>query len=469
MLRCSVGQRELWIPDFDYRHDFGSLPKYERVRLMNEMKKDCVHLGKEKSVRTTNGESISILSCGEFGSCSKKNHGLLIGHGKSMAACDSCDKYSPRADRPKLTVGIATCHDFNGIWPTIQSLKIHHAECMDDIELVVIDNEPGGSKHSEAAKILTSRWGGKHLPKYVHFTDVEGTAVAKGKVFEHATGEAVMVMDSHVMLPTGVLRRLIDFYDANPGTMDLYQGPCLADDVTQKDGKPSLVGSHFSPGFRGFMDGQWAIDERVYSDDPFEIPMQGMWLFTCRREAWVGFHPLSRGFDASEQGYIHTKFRKRGHRCWCLPWLKSAHRFGHIDGVKYSWNDKDRIWCYLLSWLDVGYPDIGDIKRHFTEDVQAIDTAAGKRIDAAYFDQLLAQATTAHRGLQPQLVEGGPCKFRSEQVTRQDKCDQCGPVKGTPFDVYWCGHAAHHGDCSLASKKRGIRSCGVCQCTGENL
>lgn len=432
------------------------------------MKRDCIHLGKKLSTRKTGGVEFPIYGCEKRTSCTLADFGAVRAINEPIPVCESCPLYSPKTLAPKLTIGIATYHDFNGLWPTIQSLKLHHAECIDDIELVVIDNEPGGSKHSESAKVLTSRWPGRWCPRYVHYIEVEGTAVAKGRVFAHATGEAVMVMDSHVMLPTGVLHRLIDFYDANPGTMDLYQGPCIADDVTRKDGKPSLVGSHFKSGFRGFMDGQWAIDERVYGDDPFEIPMQGMWLFTCRREAWVGFHPLSKGFDASEQGYVHAKFRKRGHKVYCLPWLKSSHRFGHVDGVKYSWNDRDRVWCYLLSYLDVGYPALPDIKKHFTEEVQAIDTKAGRRIDGPYFDQILAEATAAHRTLKPQPATGGPCSYRSEQPTRIDVCDQCGE-KGQPLEVFQCSHPQHAGDCSLQKKRGNVRSCGVCQSLGENL
>lgn len=369
---------------------------------------------------------------------------------------------------PKLTVGIAVYKDFNGLWPTIQSLKIHHAECINDIELVVIDNEPGKSKNSENSQILASRWNGPHKPKYVKFIDVEGTAAAKEQVFKHATGDAVLVLDSHVMLPTGVLHRLIDFYGKNPTTNDLYQGPCLADEVTKKDGSPQFVGSHFSPGFRGFMDGQWALDERAYGDAPFEIPMQGMWLFSCRREAWVGFHSLTRGFDASEQGYIHAKFRKLGRKCWCLPWLTSVHRFGPpVEGIPYKWNDRDRVYCYIQSWLDVQYPQIAAIKKHFTEDVQAIDTRIGRRIDSAYFDEIYQDAMSDWSRIQQAPVIGGPCRFRSELPKRVDKCDTCGE-RGNPVDVYHCAHPIIAGECTLQRAKNSVRSCGICQRLGED-
>ena len=59
------------------------------------------------------------------------------------------------------------------------------------------------------------------------------------------------------------------------------------------------------------MYGTW--DNSGLADDPdappFEIPMQGMGLFACRRAAWPGFNQAFRGFGG-EEWYIHEKFRR---------------------------------------------------------------------------------------------------------------------------------------------------------------
>ena len=39
----------------------------------------------------------------------------------------------------KLTVGMATHDDFNGVYFTIQSIRLFHKEVLDDIEFVIID------------------------------------------------------------------------------------------------------------------------------------------------------------------------------------------------------------------------------------------------------------------------------------------------------------------------------------------
>ena len=68
------------------------------------------------------------------------------------------------------------------------------------------------------------------------------------------------------------------------------------------------------------MFGQWSTDERGADPDapPFEITMQGLGLFACRRDAWPGFHPEFRGFGGEEY-YIHEKFRRNGAKVLCLP------------------------------------------------------------------------------------------------------------------------------------------------------
>src|SRR6185503_18713620 len=125
---------------------------------------------------------------------------------------------------------------------------------------------------------LCERVGGK----YDHYTAVSGTAAAKGRIFELATAPAVLVIDCHVLLPTGAVRRLIDWFESHPDSRDLWQGPCIGD-----GGLNDFVGTHFSLNWGSLMYGQWAVDPRVnHSEDPFEIEMQGCGLFACRRDAW---------------------------------------------------------------------------------------------------------------------------------------------------------------------------------------
>ena len=113
--------------------------------------------------------------------------------------------------------------------------------------------------------------------------------------------------------------------------------------------------------------------------EPFDIPMQGLGLFSCRKAAWPGFHPGFRGFGG-EEGYIHEKFRKLGRRCLCLPWLRWVHRFGRPAGAPYPLRLRDRITNYLIGHREVGL-DEAPVLEHFraiateAEMVQAVRDA----------------------------------------------------------------------------------------------
>ena len=115
------------------------------------------------------------------------------------------------------------------------------------------------------------------------------------------------------------------------------------------------------------MYGSWASDERARDPDapPFEIPMQGLGLFACRRAAWPGFSTRFRGFGG-EEGYIHEKVRQQGGRVLCLPFLRWLHRFERPMGVPYRIKWEDRVRNYLIGRHELGLP-IDDVVQHFCE------------------------------------------------------------------------------------------------------
>jgi hypothetical protein len=131
------------------------------------------------------------------------------------------------------------------------------------------------------------------------------------------------------------------------------------------DGK--LLATHFEPVWREQMWGIWGSDPRGQDPegDPFEIPMQGLGVFSCRKAAWLGFHPAFRGFGG-EEGYIHEKFRQAGRRCLCLPWLRWMHRFSRPCGVQYPLTVEDKLRNYVLGHAELGL-DLVPVLRHFAE------------------------------------------------------------------------------------------------------
>lgn len=250
---------------------------------------------------------------------------------------------------PRMTVGMATYDDFNGVYFTVQALRLY--QDMQDVELLVVDNFG-----CENTKAFVEGWTGG---RYILRTDIQGTAAPRDLVFREATGDIVMCCDSHVLFPRDVIGRLKRFYDEHPDCDDLLQGPLLYD-----DGK--VISTHLDPVWREEFYGIWATDPRGEDPEgePFEIPMQGLGAFVCRRSAWLGFNPAFRGFGG-EEGYIHEKFRQAGRRTLCLPWFRWMHRFGRPSGVPYRLTLDDKLRNYLIGHTELGL-DLAPVLTHFS-------------------------------------------------------------------------------------------------------
>ena len=157
--------------------------------------------------------------------------------------------------------------------------------------------------------------------QYVPMPGNTGTSAPRDHIFKEATGDAVLVIDSHVLLWPDSVRRLIEFYKRNPECRDLLSGSLVLDSLAG-------VHTHFADKWRDGMWGTWDTDSRgtAIHNPPFEIPAQGLGLFSCRRDVWLGFNPHFREFGG-EEWYIHEKYRQAGARCLCLPFLRWQHRF----------------------------------------------------------------------------------------------------------------------------------------------
>lgn len=118
--------------------------------------------------------------------------------------------------------------------------------------------------------------------------------------------------------------------------------------------------THYIHIWGGGLWGQWASDERGQdpASAPFEIQMQGMGLFACRRDAWPGLNPRMRG-HGGEEGYLHEKFRRAGGRVLCHPGVQWLHRSFHSHGLLYPALWRDRARNYVLAFQELGWETDG--------------------------------------------------------------------------------------------------------------
>lgn len=320
---------------------------------------------------------------------------------------------------PRLTVGMATFDDYDGVYFTIQAMRLNN-DCS-EVEFIIVDNNPGGL-HTDILKKFVEKIHAKNNSgvRYVPMAEPVGTSAPRDRVFHEAKGDAVMVMDSHVLLRPNTLNKLIEFYEDND-TQNLYSGPLLMDNM-------NTLFTHFDDYWRGQMHGIWGAawqcgchrdmedkgvesvrftphfnmdgqkQVRFYllssgftpitycgrcdrrfpevtmqdyesvllengyhpighsdSEPPFEIPGQGLGLFTCRKDAWLGFNENFLGFGGEEM-YIHEKFRQAGHSCICLPWLKWVHRFGRPEGTPFPNSIYGKVRNYVIGHQELGWP-----------------------------------------------------------------------------------------------------------------
>lgn len=279
---------------------------------------------------------------------------------KSRTRCDSLLKRTPAdvvsqtpARRlPLVTVGMAAVDDYDGVYFTVMSILLFHRECIERLEFLIIDNNPDGVS-ADATRRFCEKLGLRYIP----MSDYRSTAV-RDSIFRYARGRFVLCLDSHVMLLPGALAGLIEHIEADPEGSDLLQGPLV-------DDRGDRLFTHFESRWKDGMYGVWGQTEGVSTDcPPFQIPMQGLGVFCCRKDAWPGLNPRFAGFGG-EEGYLHEKFRRAGGKVLCLPFLQWVHRFERPHGVPYRINWPDRIRNYLIGHDELGW-DPREMATHFS-------------------------------------------------------------------------------------------------------
>ena len=154
--------------------------------------------------------------------------------------------------QPRLTIGMPTAGDYDGVFFSVQCLRTLHQDVIDQIEIIVVDQQPD-TEHGRTVKgFMGAVASGGDLAgaRYIAKPDPIGPATTKNAVVEEASGEFVLCMDSHVILWPDSVRRLLEFYTQNPDCRDLLTGPMIYDDLRG-------FSTNFNDVWRGEMWGTW--------------------------------------------------------------------------------------------------------------------------------------------------------------------------------------------------------------------
>jgi len=251
-----------------------------------------------------------------------------------------------------FTLGLATYDDYDALYFTIQSVRIHHPEIT---EIIILDNNPN-SPHGKLNKELVNWQSPGVVIKYFEFSEKKSTSI-RSELFKYATNEYVIIADSHVLFLQNSIKALKDFYLNHHKPYDFVQGPMYYDDLKAHS-------THLDPVWRCYFFGIWATKDT--QEKYFEIPSQGLGVFSTKKSEWLGFNPLFKGFGG-EEGYIHEKYRKKGGRCICVKDFKWIHKFGRPNGVPFPNILEDRLSNYLIGKWELGLP-YQDVIDHFVSE-----------------------------------------------------------------------------------------------------
>lgn len=259
----------------------------------------------------------------------------------------------------KLTIAMAVYDDYDGLFFTVQSLRMHHPICMtDDVEFLVMDTNPD-SAHGKAVESLC-----RSIPNCRYLTVSNNGGWSKYKAFDHSKGDVVMVLDCHVLLHSGAIEAVLAYFECRD-TPDMLQGPCVFDCL-------KAYGTHFEPQWRDHDFGIWATNsEACEKGDPFEIPMMGMGCFAIRRSDWQGISDRFKGFG-SEEWYMAEKVRSWGGGVMCHPDFRWTHRWGRPNGVPYPFSLEDKIYNYAVGWSEIygsGSEKLMEMENHFATQI----------------------------------------------------------------------------------------------------
>ena len=213
-----------------------------------------------------------------------------------------------------LTISMATHDDYDGVYFTVQSLRMHQ-RLPARTEFLILDNNPGSAHGAALRKFARS------IPemRVVPVTDRKSSFI-KYEAFALAEGAVLLGLDCHVLLQTGFIAQLMQHWSKHPHSRDMLTGPLLYDDLRATSVK-------MEPCWRGHDFGTWADDPAaMQAGQPFEVPMQGMGCFSFTRTGMVPIHPGFRGFGG-EEWYVAEVVRLHGGRVLCHPALGWTHRF----------------------------------------------------------------------------------------------------------------------------------------------
>ena len=265
----------------------------------------------------------------------------------------------------KLTIGIYTHDDYDGVRYLIDSIRLNDPDILSDIEFSIIDNCPGTPNSDAIIEYL------KTAVKNVAFSynafGRYSNHIWRFEAVELAKTPYVVVVESKLQFAPGALKALINFFDAGLDNGLIITGPRIKDDF-------SGVLTHFRYAWDGEFYGIAEKDERADTQtEAFEIEGLLPGLFAVRKDS---FFKIPKGPFAGNGIYGEdvvlslTNFVVKNKRALCLPALKWSCRMVKASGSAIPDSVLNRFHNYSTAFLLLDAKDkLAELKSQFANSI----------------------------------------------------------------------------------------------------
>lgn len=260
---------------------------------------------------------------------------------------------------PSLTISMATFDDFDGVFFSVQSIRMHQ-DLPEETEFLILDNNPD-SAHGKQLKHFA-----KDVPgmRVVDVIDRKSSFV-KYDAFKLAKGDIILGLDCHVLLQTGFIKAMMEYWSWNAKSKNMLTGPLIYDSL-------KATSEQINPVWRGHDFGIWGDNkEGMKSGEPFEIPAQGMGCYSFIRANAPEINQGFRGFGG-EEWYMAEKVRRNGGVVVCHPKMGWSHRFNWPIRT-FPLTIEDKLHNYYTGWLEIygniNHPMMVEMTKHWVSQV----------------------------------------------------------------------------------------------------
>ena len=298
-----------------------------------------------------------------------------------------------------LSVVIPVRGHANELWFTLQGLL--HAGFSERTEILVVDNDP-----SPDVRDVCSYFSRPFL-RYIEAGEIKGVNYPRTIGADAATGEWLMMLDSHVLMAPSSYARITERINNNqyPARSLIHCGVSF--------GSPVIWGSYRLTLETNFW-GDWHYPVRDNAQLPYPIAATGNWAFLTRLQDWKdygGFNPAFRGYGGDEI-YLQLKYWRSGGQVLLDPLLRGSHWSGPRT---YSIVSKELIVNTAIAGRVVVGSSFAD---RFHSSLCTTYQQSG--IDAALADEAVLQGIAlAEQSVEASRLDQSPLSFDDVLAHRQ--------------------------------------------------